>query len=359
MPFLAFLAVVTASMLGPRGSFTDIAGSTGSSQSQHRQPSRSPTSSRRLIGWRDGRRGRRGGRASSNRTGHPAPAGRAPVPSAPWLPSPMITLNDGVEIPQLGFGVYKVPADEAEAVVATALEAGYRHIDTAKLYDNEEGVGRAVRASGIPRDEVFVTTKIWNDDHGYDEALARVRRVDGPARPRRARPAAHPLAVPGPGPLRRHVARAGAAAGRRPGALDRRVELPRPPPAPPDGRDRGRAVDQPGRAAPAAAPGRAARCSTRPTASRRRRGRPSPGASSSTTRPSVPSPSALGRTPTQVVIAWHLALGNVVIPKSVTPVAHRRELRRLRHRADRRRRRRDLGPGRSGGRLGADPDDLG
>ena len=87
-------------------------------------------------------------------------------------PSPTVTLNDGVEIPQLGFGVYKVPADEAEAVVSTALEVGYRHIDTAKLYDNEEGVGRAVRSSGIPRDELFVTTKIWNDDHGYDEALA-------------------------------------------------------------------------------------------------------------------------------------------------------------------------------------------
>ncbi len=86
--------------------------------------------------------------------------------------SPTITLNDGVEIPQLGFCVYKVPADEAEAVVTTALEVGYRHIDTAKLYGNEEGVGRAVRASGIPRDELFVTTKIWNDDHGYDEALA-------------------------------------------------------------------------------------------------------------------------------------------------------------------------------------------
>lgn len=96
-----------------------------------------------------------------------APAGTLRVMAA----SPMIVLNDGVEIPQLGFGVYKVPPDEAEAVVATALEVGYRHIDTAKLYDNEEGVGRAVRSSGIPRDEIFVTTKVWNDDHGYDEAL--------------------------------------------------------------------------------------------------------------------------------------------------------------------------------------------
>ena len=85
-------------------------------------------------------------------------------------PSPSVTLNDGVAIPQLGFGVYKVEAADAERVVGEALEAGYRHIDTAKLYGNEAEVGRAVRASGIPRDEVFVTTKIWNDDHGYDPA---------------------------------------------------------------------------------------------------------------------------------------------------------------------------------------------
>ena len=102
----------------------------------------------------------------------PGGAGRRRYP-ARMAASPMVTLNDGVEIPQLGFGVYKVPADEAEAVVDDALEVGYRHIDTAKLYDNEEGVGRAVRASGIPRDELFVTTKIWNDDHGYDPALER------------------------------------------------------------------------------------------------------------------------------------------------------------------------------------------
>jgi len=83
----------------------------------------------------------------------------------------MVRLNDGVDIPQLGFGVYKVPPADAEQVVANALEVGYRHIDTAKLYANEEGVGRAVRSSGIPREEIFVTTKIWNDDHGYDPAL--------------------------------------------------------------------------------------------------------------------------------------------------------------------------------------------
>ncbi len=84
---------------------------------------------------------------------------------------PRITLNDGHTIPQLGLGVYKVADDEAERTVATALEAGYRHLDTAALYGNEEGVGRGLRASGIARDDVFVTTKVWNDQQGYESTL--------------------------------------------------------------------------------------------------------------------------------------------------------------------------------------------
>lgn len=77
---------------------------------------------------------------------------------------PEITLNDGSTIPQLGFGVWQVPADEAEAVVAEALKVGYRHIDTAAIYGNEEGVGRAIEKSGIPRDELYITTKLWVSD---------------------------------------------------------------------------------------------------------------------------------------------------------------------------------------------------
>ncbi|CAG7653196.1 aldo/keto reductase [Actinacidiphila bryophytorum] len=84
---------------------------------------------------------------------------------------PTITLNNGVEMPRLGFGVWQVPDDEATAAVATALEAGYRSIDTAALYANEEGTGRALAASGLPRGELFVTTKLWNSDQGYDPAL--------------------------------------------------------------------------------------------------------------------------------------------------------------------------------------------
>ncbi|MEV6025376.1 aldo/keto reductase [Streptomyces sp. NPDC052036] len=84
---------------------------------------------------------------------------------------PPIILNNGVEMPQLGFGVWQVPDDEAESAVATALEAGYRSIDTAAIYGNEEGVGKAVAASGIPRQDLFITTKLWNSDQGYDSTL--------------------------------------------------------------------------------------------------------------------------------------------------------------------------------------------
>ncbi|RYV51083.1 aldo/keto reductase [Pengzhenrongella frigida] len=79
-----------------------------------------------------------------------------------------ITLNNGVAMPILGFGVFQVPADETERVVTDALAAGYRHLDTAAAYGNEEAVGRAIGASGIPRDELFVTTKLWIHDGGEE-----------------------------------------------------------------------------------------------------------------------------------------------------------------------------------------------
>lgn len=84
---------------------------------------------------------------------------------------PNVTLNDGNTIPQIGFGVFQVPEEETYNAVAAALQAGYRSIDTAKAYGNEEGVGKAIADSGIAREELFVTTKLWNDDHGHDEAL--------------------------------------------------------------------------------------------------------------------------------------------------------------------------------------------
>lgn len=84
---------------------------------------------------------------------------------------PAITLNNGVPIPQLGFGVFQIPPEETAAAVTAAFEAGYRHIDTATIYGNEAGVGEAVAAAAIPRDQLFITTKLWNTDQGYDEAL--------------------------------------------------------------------------------------------------------------------------------------------------------------------------------------------
>ena len=85
----------------------------------------------------------------------------ADVPTVP-LPTP----DGAVEIPQLGFGVWQVPDAEVDAAVEVALEVGYRHLDTARIYGNEEWVGRAISASGLAREELFVTTKVWNDDHG-------------------------------------------------------------------------------------------------------------------------------------------------------------------------------------------------
>ena len=88
---------------------------------------------------------------------------------------PSIPLRGGEEIPQLGFGVFQVPPADTAEVTTRALLAGYRHIDTAAAYRNEAGVGQAVRASGLPREEVFVTTKCFNDDHGFEQAKRALR----------------------------------------------------------------------------------------------------------------------------------------------------------------------------------------
>lgn len=87
------------------------------------------------------------------------------------MASPSITLNDGNSIPQVGLGVWQTPPEDTERAVATALEAGYRHVDTAAAYQNEREVGQALEKSGVPRDEVFITTKLWNADQGYDTTL--------------------------------------------------------------------------------------------------------------------------------------------------------------------------------------------
>jgi 2,5-diketo-D-gluconate reductase A len=83
---------------------------------------------------------------------------------------PVLSLNSGATIPQVGFGVFKVDPAESESIVSDALELGYRHIDTAAIYGNEEGVGRAIAASGIPREDLYITTKLWNSDQGTKPA---------------------------------------------------------------------------------------------------------------------------------------------------------------------------------------------
>jgi 2,5-diketo-D-gluconate reductase A len=86
-------------------------------------------------------------------------------------PVPEIELNNGVRIPQFGFGVFQIPPQDTAEAVRVALDAGYRHIDTAQMYGNEEGVAEGIRTSGVPRDHVFVTTKLANDAHGHDNAI--------------------------------------------------------------------------------------------------------------------------------------------------------------------------------------------
>ena len=94
---------------------------------------------------------------------------------------PTAKLSNGVEMPVLGFGVFQIPAEETEQAVVAALEAGYRSLDTARSYMNEEAVGRAIASSGVPRDELFITTKLWVEDQGeekakraFDASLARL-----------------------------------------------------------------------------------------------------------------------------------------------------------------------------------------
>ena len=83
----------------------------------------------------------------------------------------IVTLNNGVQMPQLGFGVFKVEDDQATAAVKKAIQVGYRSIDTAMIYKNEKGVGKAIHESSIPREDLFITTKVWNSDQGYDRTL--------------------------------------------------------------------------------------------------------------------------------------------------------------------------------------------
>lgn len=89
---------------------------------------------------------------------------------------PLITFNDGHTIPQIGLGVWQTPNEDTAEVVTTALQAGYRHIDTAAGYQNEQGVGEGIKASGVKREDIFVTTKVRNEDQGFDTAIEAVQK---------------------------------------------------------------------------------------------------------------------------------------------------------------------------------------
>lgn len=103
-----------------------------------------------------------------------------------------VTLNNGIKMPKLGYGVYQTAPNDTERAVSDALEIGYRLIDTAAAYDNEQGVGAAIRQSGIPREDLFVTTKLWVQDHGYDNTLRAFDTSMKKTRPRLPRPLSHP-----------------------------------------------------------------------------------------------------------------------------------------------------------------------
>ena len=231
---------------------------------------------------------------------------------------PSLTLHDGVEVPQLGFGVFQVPPDDTQRVVEEALAAGYRHIDTAAAYRNEKGVGAAIAASGIPREEIFVTTKLWNEQQGHDSALVAFEKSLGRLGLDRV-DLYLIMAGAAPGPLRRDLAGVRADPRRRQGADDRRLELPHRGPRAAGPRDRDRADREPGRAAPALPPDRAARLARRSTGSSPRPGARSAKGRCSASRPWSRSPKCAGAPPPRSILRWHLQLGNVVIPKSATP----------------------------------------
>ncbi len=238
---------------------------------------------------------------------------------------PTVTLNNGIEMPQLGFGVFQVPDEETTAAVATALEAGYRSIDTAAIYGNERGVGRALAASGLPREELFVTTKLWNADQGHDATLRAfdasldklgLEYVDlylihwpTPARDLYADSwrAIGKLAAEG-------RIRAAGVSNFQPAHLTRLIEAGGPVPA----------VNQvelhPGLQQAELRAFHAAHGIATEAWSPLAQG-------AVLDDPAITAIAArTGKSPAQVVLRWHLQLGNAVIPKSVTPARIRQNL---------------------------------
>ncbi|RAJ43031.1 diketogulonate reductase-like aldo/keto reductase [Kitasatospora sp. SolWspMP-SS2h] len=238
---------------------------------------------------------------------------------------PHVTLNNGVEMPQLGFGVFQVPDEETTAAVAAALEAGYRSIDTAAVYGNEHGVGKALAASGLPREELFVTTKLWNADQGHDETL----RAFDASLDRLGLEYADLYLIHWPTPARDRYTDSWraigelAAAGRiraagvsnfQPAHLTRLIEAGGPVPAV-NQVELHPGLQQAELRAFHAAHGIATEAWS-PLAQGAVLDDPAITAIAERT----------GKSPAQVVLRWHLQLGNLVIPKSVTPARIRQNL---------------------------------
>jgi diketogulonate reductase-like aldo/keto reductase len=222
-------------------------------------------------------------------------------------------------MPQVGFGVFKVPGDETERAVRTALEAGYRSVDTAAMYRNEQGVGRAIASSGIPRDHLFVTTKLNNDAHGFDAALQAFEA----SRSKLGLDYLDLYLIHWPLPARNMYAETWRALVRlrdegvvrsigvsnfQPAHLDRIIDATGVTPAVNQVELHPYLTQEPLRAYHADAG-----IVTEAWSPLAKGGR----------LLSDPTVTALaekyGRTPAQIVLRWHLQVGNVVIPKSVTP----------------------------------------
>jgi 2,5-diketo-D-gluconate reductase A len=229
-----------------------------------------------------------------------------------------IALGAAVEIPQLGFGVFQVPARDTAEVVTHALDAGYRHIDTAAAYGNEAGVGEALRESGLARDEVFVTTKCWNSDQGYDQA----RRALEASLERLGMDRVDLYLIHWPAPsLDRYVDTWRALVDARDGGLARAIGVSNF-----QANHLARVIEETD-VTPSV---NQVELHPRLTQSELRRTHERLGVVTEAWSPLAKGEvlddpvvteiaRAHSKTPGQVVIRWHLQLGNVVIPKSVTP----------------------------------------
>ena len=234
-----------------------------------------------------------------------------------------VTLNNGVQMPILGFGVYQIPDDETQAAVEAALATGYRHLDTAAAYGNEEAVGAAIKASGIAREDLFVTTKLWIQHapagNVEEDTKRSFEQLPGPARPGLCGPVPDP---PAPrGLLQRMAGHAEAEQG-GPGPCHRCVELPPRPAGGPDRPQRDRPGRQPDRNPPLpparrrpGTDGRTRRPDRVLGPVRRREERPVHQSASSAAIAEKPTSKSVA----QVVLRWLTQRGVVVIPKSVRP----------------------------------------